>query len=114
MGNRAKYSVPRHLVARLKQSAPALSIFEQGETIRALNRACAVRGFIQEMQRNPKQGIERALNITVSRFQRLTPLSVRALRRWIQNVERDGLGALHENKAGRVGRRAAELHKMLN
>lgn len=112
-GNRVEYAVPRRLVATLKESAPVLAIYEQDETIRALRRAVAVYGYVLELRRDPKRGAESALKITVSRFRHLHPFSVRALRRWIHDVERNGLGALHEHKLGRVGRRAAALHKIL-
>jgi hypothetical protein len=112
-GNRFEYAVPGHLVSALKAAAPARSILDRAETIRALDRAAAVNGFVREMRRDPKCGIETALARTVSNFRHLKDFSVRVLRHWTQAVERGGLGALHEHKLGRVGRRATALHKIL-
>lgn len=116
-GNRFTYRAPKKwLRSRLNMMAtarPMLSILDKAETLRALHRAAVVLGFVLQLKRDPRCGIERALMQTVSQFRHLMPFSVRVLRRWIGLVARDGLGALHERKIGRVGRRARELHKIL-
>ena len=113
LGNCVAYRAPRRLGRKIFAVRPIFAILNDSETLRALDRAAAVNGFIREMKRNSKCGIERALSLTVSKFGHLMPLSVRALRRWINNVARDGVRALHEHKAGRVGRRAKDLNKIL-
>jgi hypothetical protein len=112
-GKHVAYRAPQRLGRKIFAVRPVFSILNDVEILRALDRAAAVNGFIREMKRDTKCGIERALDLTVSNFRHLMPFSVRALRCWINNVVRGGLGALHERKAGRVGRRARELHKVL-
>lgn len=115
-GNRFTYRAPKKwLRSRCNIAAvtPMLAILDKAETLRALRRAAVVLGFALELKRNSKCGIESALARTVSNFRHLMPFSVRALRVWIAGVARTGLGALHEKKFGRVGRRARDLNRIL-
>lgn len=112
-GNRVAYRVPQGLRARCVEISPGPSLFERPEIILGLKRAAAVLGFILEMERDRKLGVERALALTVSRYQRFMRCSMRALRRWVRAVERDGIGALIDGRRGRSGRRSAFLHTLL-
>jgi hypothetical protein len=116
-GNRFKYRPRVGLIRKdasvIDCNTSLLNILNKPETIRALDRAAVVNGFVRELKQNQRSGIERALTVTVARFSKLMPFSVRVLRRWIASTERHGLGALHEHKLGRVGRRSNQLHKIL-
>ena len=93
--------------------APVPPIWDQPRTIRELLRASAVLGFCHRVQHDPKHGIERALQETVSDFRHLVTISTRTLRAWVSAVERGGLAALSEKKIGRVGRKSSRLEVIL-
>ncbi len=112
-GYRVEFRPPPRVRRLCEASTPVPAIFHQPARIRELKRAAAVLGFVQEMQRNPQRGIERALAATVKNFQHLLPFSVRALRQWIHAVEQGGLAALAEHKVGRVGRKSGRLERIL-
>ncbi|HXR47599.1 MAG TPA: hypothetical protein VN784_09180 [Candidatus Limnocylindrales bacterium] len=114
-GYRIEYRVPRSVLRLCQASAssPIPSILYQPARIRELKRAAAVLGFVLEMQRDPQRGIEWTLQATVKRFKHLMRFSVGILRRWVSGVEGGGVAALAEHKAGRVGRKAARLDKIL-
>ncbi len=111
-GYRLQYAVPRTLLPLCKSRPAAPSILCQASLIRELKRAAAVLGFVQARQRDPGRGVERALDSTVKDLRHLVAFSKGTLRHWIAGVERDGLAALGEHKAGRVGRKPARLEKM--
>ena len=113
-GNLLEFAVPRELRRRCEAVSPLPPIWDRPRTIRELLRAAAVLGFCRRVQRDPKQGVERALRETVSDFRRLTKFSPRILRRWIAAVERDGLSALCERKIGVVGRKSTRLERVLS
>lgn len=116
-GNRVEYRAPlawtRDCWREVRPGVSLAAILNKPETLRALDRAAAVNGFARELQRDPKCGVERALARTASNFRHLKDFSGRVLRRWIGAVLERGLAGLHENKCGRVGRRATALHKIL-
>jgi hypothetical protein len=106
-GKRVKYLPPGRLQRLLK---PALN---EQRLLRELLRAVAVAGFMLELRRNAKCGIERALIITASKYRHLFKFSPFALRRWVIAVQRGGLAALQERKAGVVGRKPFRLERIL-
>lgn len=112
-GNHFEYGVPHSLRRRCMTLAPVPPIWDQPRTIRELLRASAVLGFCHRVQHDPKHGIERALQETVSDFRHLVTISTRTLRAWVSAVERGGLAALSEKKIGRVGRKSSRLEVIL-
>jgi hypothetical protein len=112
-GNLFEYEVPRNLRRRCAALSPVPPIWDQPRTIRELLRAAAILGFCRRIQRNPRHGIERALQETASDFRHLLKFSTRTLRAWISAVERGGLTALREQKVGRVGRKSNRLESVL-
>lgn len=112
-GYRVEYAVPRALRRLCKTRAGVPSILYQDRLIRELSRAAAVLGFVQEMRRDPRGGVEHVLDATVKNFHHLISFSKSSLRGWIAGVERDGLPALKERKAGHVGRKSARLERIL-
>jgi hypothetical protein len=112
-GNLFEYGVPRSLRRRCVALAPVPPIWDQPRTIRELLRASAVLGFCRRVQHDPKHGIERALQETVSDFRLLVKISTRTLRAWVSAVDRGGLAALSEKKLGRVGRKSSRLEIIL-
>lgn len=112
-GYRVEYAVPRQVWQACRGLPPATSILYQPARIRELKRAVAIFGYVRQMQRNPQRGTEWALEATVKDFQHLMRFSTSALRQWISGIERGGLAALHEHKAGRVGRKSGRLERIL-
>jgi hypothetical protein len=113
VGNRFEYRVSRRLCRRCAALSPVPPIWDQPRTIRELLHASVVLGFCRRVQHDPKHGIERALQETVSDFRRLVKISTRTLRAWVSAVERGGLAALSEKKLGRVGRKSSRLEVVL-
>ena len=110
-GRRVQYKPPYRLQKLLK---PALRpISNQPRVLRELLRAAAVAGFMLEMRRNSRCGIEQALIITASKYRHLFKFSPRALRRWVWLVSHNGVAALQERKSGVVGRKPMSLERIL-
>jgi hypothetical protein len=112
-GNRFEFCVPGRLRGKCQALSPLPRIFDQPRTLTELKRATAVLGFCLRIKRNPKLKFERALQLTVSDFKHLFQFSTFALRRWALAVERYGVMALHDNRAGHSGRKSARLEKIL-
>ena len=106
-GKRVKYRPPYRLQKMIK---PA---FDEQRILRECLRAAAVAGFLLEMRRNARVGIEQALEVTASKYRHLFKFAPRALRRWVSLVQRGGVAALQEHKAGVVGRKPMRLEGIL-
>lgn len=106
-GKRIKFSPPSHFQKLLKPE------IDEERLLRELLRAAAVAGFMLELRRNARMGIEQALVTTASRYRRLFKFSPWALRRWVAAVQRVGLAALQERKTGVVGRKPTRLERIL-
>jgi hypothetical protein len=106
-GKRVEYKPPFRLQKQLSNP------LNEPRLLRELLRAAAVAGFMLEMRRNARIGIEQALVTTASRYRRVFQFSARALRRWLSLVQRNGLAGLQERKAGTVGRKPMRLERIL-
>lgn len=112
-GNRLEYAPPRRLHRSCAALVKATPIWQQPRTFRELLRAVAVLGFCLRVRREPARGTRAAFRQTAADLRRLFKFSPTALQRWVSGVERDGLAALRENKLGRVGRKSAQLGRIL-
>jgi len=112
-GNRDEFCPPRAVCRRCKGLSPASPIFDQARAMRELHRCAAVLGFLLELERNPRRGIERALKRTSSNFRHLMRFTPMSLRRWVTAVKRRGLAGLMERKVGVVGCKSARLERIL-
>lgn len=112
-GKRVKYRPPGRLQKLLKPALAAQPFLNEQRLFRELLRAAVVAGFMLELRHNAKCGIERALIVTASKYRHLFKFSPFALRRWVVAVQRGGLAALQERKAGVVGRKPMRLERIL-